>query len=499
MKKRYSLLVVLFVVGVGMTSCDKWLEVDPKFDVYEESLFEEAQGYFAALNGLYVNLSERALYGQELSWGAAEAWGGGYALQKNNNAQGYIDLSQYDYQTVDAKKIGANIWLGCFNTIAESNNLIQNLESDHTTAFPYGDVTRNMILGEAYAVRAMMHFELVRVFAKSLVTDNGGVSSYVPFVDQFPSKVNAPIPTKEVLARVISDLEKARDLIAPFDTLPENPGYISFSSTLAGVRVKLDDGVGVSMADDEFFRYRGNRLNYYPILQLLARVCLYAGNDDKAFAYANQIVSLVNKKKPYNFVKPASIGDPMNLSTVEPRLHSEIVFGAYNSNLKGWVENAFNPSSSQRLRVANKSVLFAENSSDCRLKAIPSDMCTKYSARGKVEKQMTAAQSLVPVLRFPECFYIAAESVYKKDKNQAIEIFNSLVTARNNAKYKIDVNISDRDFIKAIVKEYRREFLSEGAMIFVYKRLNLSFKNETLEDNQNDLVMPIPDSEAGIQ
>lgn len=501
MKKRYTPFVILLLISVGLLSCSKWLDIDPKLDVFEETLFEDARGYYAALNGLYVTLSSEPLYGKELSWGAMEAWGRGYTLHIPENKT-YNDMAEFDYGTSEVKKITASIWLSCFNVIAEANNLIEKLEKDQTTAFPVGDVVKNMILGEAYAIRAMMHFEAVRIFARSPVSDHGGVSAFVPFVDKYPSKVNTPLPTKEILARVIADLEKAKALIEPFDTDPRYPGNISYNSiSNVGYRLKLTDRDGG--ADDEFFRYRANRLSYYPMVQLLARVCLYAGDNDKAFEYANEIVTLVDKKKPYDFINPAYIGDPTILDVVEPRLHSEILFGAYNLKLKDRVKLYFDPmeqSGRWLLRVNDKLGIFADNLNDCRLKAIPQDFSTKYSARGKDEKQMLAAQSLIPVLRFLECFYIAAESVLDKDKGKAVEIFNKAVTARNNPGYKVDVNISREDFIEALVKEYRREFLSEGVMVFVYKRLNLPLRdNGTTVDHMGRLVMPIPDSEAGVK
>lgn len=504
MKKRYILLVVSCMMSAGMTSCDKWLAINPEFEIVEETLFEKAQGYYAALTGLYVQLSSTKLYGQELTWGAIEAWGKGYQVNETNN-KAYYFLGRSDYEAKEVKDISASIWLGCFNVIAGANNLIQNLENDQQVVFPDGAITRNMILGEAYAIRSLMHFEIVRIFAQAPALDQGGITAYVPFIDKFPSKINPPVPTKEVLEHIISDLEKAKELLRPFDTESPNAGWECYQGTL-GERICQDSESASGATSENFFGFRANRLGYYPITQLLARVALYAGKNDKAYDNANEIVTMVDGKRPYTFLNPNYIGNPMDpgQSIVEPRLHSEMLYGIYNYNLKDVVKGYFDPAvdgGAYTLRLPDNVwiYLFASNPADRRAIALPNNICTKYSLNGVSPVQMRYAQSLVSVLRFPECFYIAAESIFDKDPAKAVEIFNKVVEARKNTAYKLNTGIPKDDFIAALVKEYQREFLSEGVMTYVYKRLDYPiFQNGAMVPSGGRLVMPLPNTEAGM-
>lgn len=497
MKKRYIINIVL--LAFIFSSCDKWLDVKPELDIYEETLFEKAQGYYIALNGLYIDMSGQNLYGKELTWGAVEAWGHSYRLNEGAH-QSYLELVNFEYDKGEAKSIAASIWLDSYKVIAEANNLIQGLENDGEVKFKYGDVTRNMILAEAYAIRALMHFELLRIFAKAPVADNGGETAFIPYVTTYPSIVNPLIATKNILKHLIADLEKAKEWIKPFDTDVQYPGGKSFNSLNAS-RVKLDNGAGDILDVDEFFNYRANRLNYYAISHLLARVCLYAGENDKAFKYANEVINVVNEGRKLRFVAPGYIGDPLELNTIEPRLHSEILFAPYNSELSSWTEKYFSSSARDWLLVLNdKSGIFSENTNDIRLKAIPQNMVTKFSLEGRNESNMIAAKSLEPVLRFPECYYIAAEAVFDKDKALAVAIFNKAVDARNNSVYNLRVDVDKDSFMEALIKEYRREFLCEGQMVYVYKRLNIPLReNGTTVAHNGKLVMPVPDTEAGVQ
>ena len=109
---------------------------------------------------------------------------------------------------------------------------------------------------------------------------------------------------------------------------------------------------------------------------------------------------------------------------------------------------------------------------------------------------MNYVKNIIPVLRFPESYYIAAESIFDKDPARAIEIFNSAVDARNNQALELTAGISKEAFIDALVSEYRREFIAEGYLVYVYKRLNLPIRiNGTTVDHNQRLVMPLPDNE----
>ena len=497
MKK--GIYIVLLSLALG--ACNSWLDVKPDLEVYEETMFEKSGGYYTALNGLYILMSEGTLYGQNLSFGAMEAWGHSYVLDEDAH-ETFYDLANFKYDNDGPVTLAENIWLRCYKIIAEANNLIQNLEEDTDVVFKYGDTTRKRVLGEAYAIRSLMHFEIVRIFAKAPIVDDGS-SSIVPWVTEYPSRLNPPIPTKEVLANIITDLERARLLVKAFDTNGDYPGSLSYIDTYVDRRLKLEvpGSTTISFEDDDFFQYRADRLNYYAITQLLARVCLYAGDNDKAFEYANEIVELVRTKKVYMFTPLSYIANPIStVGTVHPRLHEEIIFGTYNSKLVDLTDSYFGEktASSSKLRISDPNDLF-DNPNDCRLQTIVDRMPTKFSSVGANEDNMLRASTTVPVLRFPEAYYIAAESIFEKDKMKAVELFNECVTERGNEVYKLSSEVDKQTFMDAIVEEYRREFLCEGQLVFVYKRLNIPIRDESGNVEHGGLVLPVPDIEAGIQ
>ena len=490
---------VFYVVALFVcSSCDKWLDVQPDLDIYETTLFESEQGYYIALNGLYVDMSSTELWGKEMVWGAMEAWGHSYAIESNESSfPGYVQLMNYEYDKEEAKNIAKNIWEKSFRVIAEANNLLQNIANDNTTFIGKEDV-KNMIIGEALAVRAMMHFEMVRIFAQAPIVD-GGTSKTVPYVTQYPSEVNPPLETNEVLEKIMIDLDSAKVLLQPFDAATSGRGYqLSWWDGKVENRLKLLNSSSGAV-EDEIFRFRCNRLNYYAVSLLLARVGLWAGDMEKARENAFVVVTATEALSPLKFTNAAMIGDPAALENIEPRLQTEILFGTYNRNEPDWTNVYFGQNSSTLLAIDDKVGIFAANGDDCRLQAIPGNVHSKYMLYGLSLAQMTAAQYIMPVLRIPEAYFIYAESSFDDYKDDAIYYFNQFVEARNNDVLKVPQDITKEDFMEQLVQEFRREYLSEGQIVFMYKRLNLPLRSSAGNTaNNGNLVLPVPDSEAGV-
>ena len=211
------------------------------------------------------------------------------------------------------------------------------------------------------------------------------------------------------------------------------------------------------------------------------------------------VVTATEALSPLKFTNAAMIGDPAALENIEPRLQTEILFGTYNRNEPDWTNVYFGQNSSTLLAIDDKVGIFAANGDDCRLQAIPGNVHSKYMLYGLSLDQMTAAQYIMPVLRIPEAYFIYAESSFDDYKDDAIYYFNQFVEARNNDVLKVPQDITKEDFMEQLVQEFRREYLSEGQIVFMYKRLNLPLRSSAGNTaNNGNLVLPVPDSEAGV-
>lgn len=508
MKKLY---IVVVLSALSCFSCNKWLDVRSEFDIYEESMFNNQFGFYNALNGLYLEIANSTLYGEDLMWGDIEAWSRNYVLS-DENFKNWNDLANFKYSDSGPTAFGESVWLRSYFVIANANNLIQNIENTKVS-FADGENGKNMIKAEAYAIRAMMHFELVRIFAQAPILDNGGASSYLPYIDKYPSIISGRTATKEVLNRIVEDLEKAKAWIKPFDTSIDGIGYLSYKNGDAKDRLRLGTGSSAERPNvdaQEFFQYRSNRLNYYAITQLLARVNLYKGDYTSAYENAKEIIDLVEVGieggiKPYQFTKIAFLDNPITCETpLQLRLHQEIIFGLYKTEYTKLTDTYFSPTSASKMILVNGANAIFKEVNDCRFKTlVDGEKLTKFWVEGndKNSVSMKLAQDIIPLLRFTESYYIAAEAIFDSDKIMAITLFNKAVEGRTGSNYyNLDSSVSKEVFIDAIVSEYKREFLGEGQMIYVYKRLNLPIRdNKTIVDHRGRLLLPIPITESGAK
>ena len=153
MKRLCNILCVLLLLGT-MTSCEDWLDVDPKSEVKADVMFQSVSGFKDALTGIYLLMSDQDLYGREATWGFVDA----LAQQtdvKGGESSAWYNATRYNYSATTTSSNG--IWSKSYNIIANVNFLLENLEKKKEMFSPamYG-----VIKGEALGLRAFLHFDL---------------------------------------------------------------------------------------------------------------------------------------------------------------------------------------------------------------------------------------------------------------------------------------------------------------------------------------------------
>jgi len=287
MKKNIILLFTL--LSFTLTSCNDWLDVTPSDTVEETELFKTGDGYRNALNGVYSNLSTNEMYAQEMTWGFLDVLAQYYYDRKlYRKGYYYLYARKYDYDNKFVKGTLDAIWQKAYKSIANCNNLLQNIETEDASCFAGGEIEKNMIAGEALALRAFLHFDMLRLFAPAPINDDGNV--YIPYCDTYPSILKAPETVNSCLEKTINDLLKAKTLIAGFDTIPEHIDWLSTRVRIEAVGGQESD----RMPDDLFYAYRGFRMNYYAVTAILARVYSYAGKLENAYKEAEEVCDAEN-------------------------------------------------------------------------------------------------------------------------------------------------------------------------------------------------------------
>ena len=166
MKRNISHL--LYIVAIGFfTSCSDFLDVAPKDKVLEEDQYKTEAGIHGALNGLYRQLISTSLYGANLSQTALDAMGHFYTYPPSQPSGNKLSATLFflcngrSEEYGAAESIFADIWKSGYNTLLNINYFLKSMEGSTAVI---GSNNKDVLMGEAYGLRAYLHFDLFRLF-----------------------------------------------------------------------------------------------------------------------------------------------------------------------------------------------------------------------------------------------------------------------------------------------------------------------------------------------
>lgn len=186
----------------------------------------------------------------------------------------------YNYKHVDNGGRNNDFWVRSYRIIYSANLVIDNAAEGRSNADDH-------LLGEAYFLRAMMHFYLVNVYGRPYT--QGAENLGIPIkIKSDPSDWPARATVGNVYTQVLEDLNKAITLMTPEEA---TDGKIkeSYYATIGGVK------------------------------GLLSRVYLYMGNNEKALEYADEVIRMPQ----YQLLSPAQF---RLMNTLVPEKNTESIF-----------------------------------------------------------------------------------------------------------------------------------------------------------------------------
>lgn len=467
MKKIYTIL--LLTATLFTTSCSDWLDVAPSNQVNGDKLFEVGDGYRNALNGVYLKLGTSSMYGQALTWGfmdvIAQCYESGQSFFASTST--YYKAANYQFEDTNVKGTISGIWSTGYNNIANCNNLIHNVSNADPSLFAQDELEKNMIWGEALALRALIHFDMLRMFAPSMSNDDG--KSYIPYVDVYPTIVPPYANNKEILKKVVNDLKTAKDLLAKCDTIEGHKDWMSTNNRMLAFNSQSTNQLA---SKDVFFAYRGYRMNYYAITAMLARVYCWAGEFDEAYKEAKEVVDAT-----YPLGNSMSnCFDFSNTLTVNRKDYNSLIMTFFKSTCYEDYLPYMNKTGDVKLVVNVKNLFGTETEIDnrCRdLYGIWDGGDIKCPLKYDVSTGVKGTD-MVPGIRLSEMYYIMGEYfALNNDFSKAGEMLDKVRYGRGISTTNLASSIGSQEvFYTELMKEMRREFVGEGQMFFQYKRLD---------------------------
>lgn len=433
-------IAILFICLFSM-SCENWLDVSPKSDIKVEDLFSTQKGFQDALIGVYSLMTLPDLYGSNLSFGYTDVLANYYKLETKS---AFKKASVYDYTDKAEEERLSTIWTLMYKGIANLNSVLKHIDAkkDVFSADNY-----YLYKGEALALRALLHFDLLRLFAPSMQL--GENEKAIPYMDAYTHLAQTRLTVREVLERVIKDLNDARELMRPYDSY--GPMY----------KDDEEEDKPESVANMK------SRMRYYSVTALLARVYLYARDNEKALAAAKEIIGEADGEliPIFQMISSAQTSDLL--------FKDEIIFALNKGNLKDEADDYFSDiaaaavknegSKYLRMKLTSKDKIFASaNPADIEFR----EMWFKMAGTSESYVTLTkyTSENRICLLRVSELFLIAAECASSRDEQ--LKYMN---------RYRVHRGLTELDDLgDSIHEEYRKEFIGEGQMFFYYKRKNMS-------------------------
>ncbi len=463
--KRISIYILASILFCT-TSCSKWLEVKPEDRFTEDQIFETEVGFDEAMNGLYLGLAKDNLYGDKMTLTTVELLANRFHVLESSSP--YMSLCTWNYNANYSLESFSNIWSQAYTSIGNANNLLAALDKQGTTVLP--DAKRTRLKGEALAIRAYVHLDLLRLFGP-VYNSVDSTKNAIPYYTQLSPDIETILPANQAMTLILKDINQALDYL------------------------KDDNSVELG-----YKNYTNYRFNYVAAMALKTRALLWRNNKDEAFKLAKETIALTDN---FTWVTIDQAKNPTNPDRI---FVNEMLFGVYNDRLYLNYDKYFSFELEPKSILSSGSATFIENiyeksSNDYRFETqwkIPSygvSYPTFFKFADITDKTGGYRQRFtIPLLRKSELYYIAAETA--ASTADGLVFLNKIRNQRGLSSLSSASQISNE-----IYKEYLKEFYGEGQVWYYYKRNRISAivspnGDKTSAIPSNAWVIPLPLNET---
>lgn len=190
-KIKYVYLVVA-IIGISLYSCTEG-SLDPTLDsvkYYPEGI-KTVDDLHVLLKGAYNRITATSYYGRDyIIYGEIRSDN----CFANGRSGRFITPASFGMGPNDG--YATDTWYQIYRVIASANTVIDNssktLEGD--------DDLKKQIVGQAYAIRALAHFDLLRLYGQHYVT--GGNDLGIPYVKTYKGEGVNYFPTRNTVSEV---------------------------------------------------------------------------------------------------------------------------------------------------------------------------------------------------------------------------------------------------------------------------------------------------------
>mgnify|MGYP003575209490 CR=1 FL=1 len=447
---RYKIALAIVALTTFASCKTDYLELDPTSAIPTSQALNTEADVRVALNGAYAGLRNVDLYGRTVPViGDVMA---DNAYQSTVNTNRYTLFNNYTFTVADANVSG--LWSSAYTAILRANNIINANVASSANVDQYK--------GEAYAIRALSYFTLVRYFARPYTDNPNGLG--VPIITKYdPDAKPARNTVAEVYTQINNDLTQAYTLMTKYTN--------------------------------------SSQFNKYAAKGLQAKVYLTMGDYSNALTAALDVINNGGFK--------SVTGENYVAYWNEPGIRSdklETLFEVSSDAVGNLQFDALSYLYSQQgnygdfLVSTDLNALFG--TTDVRKQVFPNAQRPTGTAVVAIAKypSILADRSDTKVIRLSEMYLIAAEASYALGNEDNARTYVNYITSRRGATA---ISSTGAQLFEDIINERRKELALEGDRYMDLQRLkrdvvrstNYPSSARSIPYSNYRRVLPIPQVE----
>ncbi|HNV66082.1 MAG TPA: RagB/SusD family nutrient uptake outer membrane protein [Bacteroidales bacterium] len=472
-----KIIIFLTFLSITFGSCQDFLEQDLRSELNYDNYFSSEKDLVSFADGMFGGL---------ITW----TWTGGglffnnyWVLQDLASDNCYetgpsidmLDLAQFTFDVNNATVY--YIWVGCYEVLNSTNVLLE--ESENIKDYSRPEI-KNHLQGEAYFLRGMLYFDLVRLF--------GDVPLQLFSTKTAAETQIARTPVADVYESIISDLEKAEQLLAvnPFpNRVAGMPTSMTASALLA--KVYLTRGALNNNAAD----FNSARTYLEKVLGHYTLEPEYADIFKLSNANSGEILWAINFS--------GTLGEGWTTNQFIVRLMPTTISENGTRNGQGWerpLDILYDSFSDTDKRKAATFITEFEG------ETFDGPFIRKYwDQEAEGGRQNGESDVDYIYLRYSDVLLMYAEALNEIHKGPTTEAYDAINAIRERANLDdLAAGLSYQEFKDALLQERQWEFVMEGHRWFDLVRMGkllerVQIAKPTANIQTYHLLFPIPQKE----
>ena len=443
---------------ITLSSCNDYFDkTGDEQHITDKKFFGDEAAFASALTDCYTLMRSRDLYGGMLTLEMME-----FANQNMAPHDAFSSAAaQLNFADAALAARVDTMMHAAYRVVAACNKLIDEAECTKVVFTSAGK--KKIITAEAYALRAAVQFDLLRLFHPAPATDAGFCG--LPYVTHTSANTHEALTTTQILQAVNADLAHAAQLLKTVDPILKERNSI----------------VGVGEFDR---RLRTFQMNYYAVKAVQARVALWQGNYEQAVAQADSVLAhlqnTVARYRLFYWVTPGHYGSDFSFSR-------EYVFGIA-STPTGFARLSDDMFKTKGIQTTTSlRDIYADNA-DIRYRAWFRQQGCGYAMSNKfgsatlltdyvysTSATATSLPAAIPYIKLGEVMLIKAEALNEMGQTSAARSLLEEMQGYKDISYASRATSVTKESLRELIyAEARRDLFGEGQLFYLNKRLGLT-------------------------